>query len=147
MRSTLIFHGITESEQSDAWEDVSKNLVNLLAHKLDLDHYQLGLQLSRAYPITKSDFDKDCRPIYDQLINWRYMYNIRRRLIALYKARSQSNANFFSKTLTNRRNNALVRRKDILKESPDLQIHLEFPAKLMGKKRYSCDRYELLGEF
>ena len=113
MRSTLIFHGITESEQSDAWEDVSKNLVNLLAHKLDLDHYQLDLQLSRAHPIPKSDFYKDCRPVYAQLINWRYMYNIRRRLIALYQPRSQSNFKIFSKTLTNRRNNALVRRKEI----------------------------------
>ena len=62
MRSTLIFCGIPESEQSDAWEDVSKNLVNLLAHKLDLDHYELDLQLT-AHFTPKSDFDKGCRPI------------------------------------------------------------------------------------
>ena len=49
MRSILIFRRIPESEQNDAWEVVSKNLVNRLAQKLDLDHHDLDLQLSRAH--------------------------------------------------------------------------------------------------
>ena len=50
----------------------------------------------------------------------------------------------FSKTLTNRKNNEI---KEILKKSPDLQICLELPAKLLGKRRYLRDRYEFLEEF
>ena len=49
MRSILIFRSIPESEQNDAWEVVSKNLVNRLGQKLDLDHHDLDLQLSRAH--------------------------------------------------------------------------------------------------
>ena len=49
MRSILIFRRIPESEQNDAWEVVSKNLVNRLAQKLDLDHHDLDLQLSREH--------------------------------------------------------------------------------------------------
>ena len=45
MRSILIFRRIPESE----WEVVSKNLVNRLAQKLDLDHHDLDLQLSREH--------------------------------------------------------------------------------------------------
>lgn len=40
----------------------------------------------------------------------------------------------FSKTLTNLRNCALVRQKEILKEAPELQIHFEFPDKVMVRK-------------
>ena len=36
---------------------------------------------------------------------------------------------------------------EIPKESPDLSIFLDFPAKLMGKKRHSRDKYKLLEEF
>ena len=43
MRSTLIFRRIPESMYP---KNVSKNLVNLLAHKLELDHYKLDLELS-----------------------------------------------------------------------------------------------------
>ena len=41
----------------------------------------------------------------------------------------------FSKSITNRRNQSLLRRKEIIKESPDLFVFLDFPAKIMGKKR------------
>ena len=33
MRSTLIFRGVPENEQSDAWEDVSRHLVSLLLNR------------------------------------------------------------------------------------------------------------------
>ena len=36
---------------------------------------------------------------------------------------------------------------EITKELPDLSIFLDFPAKLMGKKRHSRDKYKLLEEF
>ena len=69
-----------------------------------------------------------------------------RRLIALYASKKSKIivAQMFSKTLTNRKNNEI---KEILKKLPDLQIYLEFPAKLMGKRRHLRDRYELLEEF
>ena len=37
MRSTLIFRGVPEGEQSDSWEDVSMYLSEYLTNKLDID--------------------------------------------------------------------------------------------------------------
>ena len=69
MRSTLIFRGIPESEQSNTRKDVFKNLVNPLTDKLDLDHCELKLQLSRTRCTLTSDFDKGYKPIYAQFFN------------------------------------------------------------------------------
>ena len=80
MRPTLTFLVIIlESEQSNAWQDYSKNLVKLLAQKLDLDHFELDLQVNKAHCSPKSDFNKGCRPIYAQLFNWCYADDIQRR--------------------------------------------------------------------
>ena len=53
----------------------------------------------------------------------------------------------FSKSLKNRRNQSLLRRTEIIKESPDLFVFLDFPVKLMGKKMHSRENYKLLEEF
>ena len=84
MRSTLIFRGTPESEQSDVWEDVSKNLVNRLCD-MQTRSSPLRVQsaINTAHRSPKSDFDKGCRPIYAQFVNWRYADNLQRRLIAL----------------------------------------------------------------
>ena len=50
----------------------------------------------------------------------------------------------FSKSLRNLRNQALLRRKEIIKRSSDLSVFLDFPAKLVGKKRHSREKYKLL---
>ena len=74
--------------------------------------------------------------------------DISKKLIALH-ARKKSKVTalkMFSKSLTNRRNQALLRRKEIIKELPDLSVILDFPAKLMGKKKYFREKYILLEE-
>ena len=75
VRLTLIFRGKPELEKSDAWEDAPKSLVNLLAHKLDLDHYELDLQLGRANYTPESNFDKGyCIVLYYNLFIVKKMY-------------------------------------------------------------------------
>ena len=53
----------------------------------------------------------------------------------------------FSKELTQRRNEALIKRKEILQESPELNIYLEFSACLMAKKKKSRDKYKKVERF
>ena len=53
----------------------------------------------------------------------------------------------FTKRLTTRRNEALKRRKELLKKDPTFQIYLEYPAKLMGKKRNTKEKYRVIEIF
>ena len=139
MRSTLIFRGVPETEYNDTWEEVTQNLISVLAKKLRLDPAELDLQISRAHRTPKSPEDNsNSRPIFAQFVNWRYADDIRRSLIRLH-ANKESKiivSQMFSKELTQRCNEALKRRKEILAaESNDLNIYLEFPARLMARKK------------
>lgn len=49
MISTLIFRGVPKSEKKDSWEDASQNRVSLLPAKLNLDCYELNMQISSAH--------------------------------------------------------------------------------------------------
>ena len=51
----------------------------------------------------------------------------------------------FTKRLTTRRNEALKQREELLEKDPILQIFLEYPAKLMGKKRNTKEKYRVIG--
>ena len=114
-----------------------------------MDYYQLDLQISRAHRTTKNESESVCRSIFAQFVNWRYADDVRRRLIKLHAAK-QSNitvTQMFTKQLTTRGNKALKRRKDLLEEDPTLQIYLEYPAKLMGKKRNTKEKYRVIEIF
>ena len=143
MQSTSIFQGVPENEQSDAWEDVSRHLVSLLSSRLNLNYDELDLQLSRAHRTPKTTEDNDTRPIFAAFVNWRYADDISKRMIRLHTERKFkiTVSQMFSKQLTKILNKALKERKEMIQESPELDIYLEFPAHLMAKKKHSRDKY------
>ena len=104
------------------------------------------MQESRAQRTPKSVHDNNGRPIFVQFVNWCYAEDIRKKLTELHTNNKSkvTVSQMFSKNLKNCRNQSLLRRKEILKESPDLSVFLDFPAKLMGKKRQSREKYKLL---
>ena len=53
----------------------------------------------------------------------------------------------FTKRLTTRMNEALKWRKELLEEDPTLQMYLEYPAKLMGKKRSTKEKHRVIEIF
>ena len=53
----------------------------------------------------------------------------------------------FSKELAQKRNGTLRKRKEILLESPELNIYLEFPASLMTKKKNNREQYKQIKRF
>ena len=117
MRSTLIFCGVPESEKkNDSWEEVFQNLVGLLVAKLNLDHYELNMQISHAYRTLKSENNSNCQPIFAQFISWRYANEVRRKLIQLHATRKSkiTISQMFSKELTQQHNNVLKQRKAML---------------------------------
>ena len=82
-------------------------------------------------------------------MNWRYTEDIQKKLIGLHENNKSrmTVSQMFSKNLTNCRNQALLRRKEILKGLSNLSVFLHFAAQLMGKKRHSSEKYKLLEEF
>ena len=101
--------------QSDSWEDVLRYLSEHLANKLGKDFYDVDMQASRAHYTPKSAHDNKCRPIFVQFVNWRYAEDIYKKLIGIY-ANNKSKvkvSQMLSRSLANRRNQALLRKKEI----------------------------------
>ena len=150
MRLTLIFRGIPEEKQNDSSENVTKHLVNTLVKKLRLDYYELDLQISRAHGTPKNESESVSRLTFAQFVNWRYADSVRRRLIKLHAAKQSyiTVTQMFTKRVTARRNEVLKQHKELLEEDPTLQIIcLQYPAKLMGKKRNTKEKYRVIEIF
>ena len=121
----------------------------LLAAKLNLDRYELNMQISRAHRPLKSEDNSNCQPIFAQFVSWRYTDEIRRKLIQLQATRKSkiTVSQMPSEELTQRRNNASKRRKEMLQQSNDLIIYLLYRSRLTVRKRNSRKMYKQIKVF
>ena len=156
MRSTLIFKNIKE-ERKETWEDTARILTNFIVEDLKLSYRydEIDNQISRAHRGSSEDSNDNQtdhqghRAIYAQFVNWRTAEGIRNRVIEL-NSKKQTPVivnQMFSKELTKRRNQTLKKRKEILQNDNELQIKLEFPAKLMSRNKHIKGKWEILQTF
>ena len=157
MRSNLVFKGIREEAGGENnWEATSQVLADFITNNLGLPYtdHQIDMQISRAHRTNDKKNNhknkKDPRPIIAQFVNWRIAEEVRNKVIQLNAANKLQNVyvnQMFSKDLTERRNNALIKRKEHIKEHPNLQIKLDFPATLKYRERGSNSKWLVLGEY
>ena len=155
MRSNLIFKGIPE-ESKETWDDTSQLLAGFITENLNLPYSfdQMDMQISRAHRTNDTESSRrknksEPRPIIAQFINWRVAEEVRQKIIHL-NSRNQLRVivnQMFSKELTERRNNALIKRKEYLILHPDLQIKLDYPAALKSHQKGQNNKWLILEEF
>ena len=143
MRSNLIFKGIPE-ESKETWDDASQLLACFITENLNLLYSfdQMDMLISRAHRTNDTDSSRwnnesEPRPIIVQFINWRVAEEVRQKIIHL-NLRNQLKAivnQIFPKELTERKNNALIKRKEYLRLHPDLQINSDYPATLKSYQK------------
>ena len=154
MRSNLIFKGIPE-ESKETWNDTSQLRADFITENLNLPYSfdQMDMQISRAHRTNDTDSSRrneksEPRPIIAQFVNWRAAEEVRQKVIHL-NSRNQLKVivnQMFSKELTERRNNALIKRKECLRLHPDLQIKLDYPATLKARQK-GQNKWLILEEF
>ena len=145
LRNTLIFKNLPE-ENNETWEDTCRVLTKFIHSKFDLpyDKEFIDGQISRAHRGEADNFRneeesenqwKGPKPIFAQIVNWRLAEKI--EIIKLHaQKRTKVTVNqMYSKQLTARRNDALKRRYDMMKNDKTIQVKLDFPAVLKSKKR------------
>ena len=138
MRSNLIFKGITE-ESKVTWDDTSQLLAGFITENLNLPYSfdQLDMQISRAHRTSDNNSSRrnnksEPRPIIAQFVNWRVAKEVWQKIIHLHSRNHLKVIvnQMFSKELTKRRNNALIKRKHYLRLHPGIQVKLDYPATL-----------------
>ena len=123
MRSNLIFKGTPEVSK-ETWDDTSQLLAGFITESLNLPHSfdQMGMHISRAHTTNDTDSSRrnsksESRTIISIFINWRIAEEVRQKIIHP-NSRNQLKVivnQMFSKELTKRRNNALIKKKRIPK--------------------------------
>ena len=98
----------------------------------------MGMQISRAHRTNDTDSIRrnnksEPRPIIAQFVNWRVAEEGRQKIIHLNSRKVIVNQ-MFSKELTERRNNALIKRKEYLRFHPDLQKKLSSKIKVAPER-------------
>ena len=109
----------------------------------------MDMQISRAHTtsdVTSShrNSKSELRPIIAQFVNWRVLedkhLSSRNQLkVIVYQ--------MFSKELTERRNNAMIQRKEYLRLHPDIQIKLDYPATLKFCQKGQSNKLLMLEKF
>ena len=147
MRNTLIFKNLLE-DNNKTWEDTSRVLTKSIHSKLDLayDKEFIDRQISRAHRGGAEHFRneeenenqwKGPKPIFAQIVNWQLAEEIKTEIIKLHaqKRKKVTVSQMHSKQLAARRNDALKRRHEMMKNDKTIQVKLDFPAVLKSKKR------------
>ena len=102
---------------------------------------QMDMQISRAHrtndSVSRRKNKSEPRPVIAQFTNWRAAEEVRQKIIHL-NSRNQLKVivnQMFSKERTERRNNAIIKRKEYLRLHPDLHIKLDYPATLKSRQK------------
>ena len=112
------------------------------------------MQITRAHRTNGTDSSRrnnksEPTPIIEQFVNWRVAEEVQQKITHL-SSRNQLKFIFnqmFSKELTKRRNNALIKRKEYLRLHTEIQIKLDYPATLKSCQKGQNNNCLILKEF
>ena len=160
MRNTLIFRNLPE-ENNETWEDTCGLLGSYIYSKLNLPYDQdtIDSQISRAHRgseekksrnvVEDSNPRQGPKPVFAQFVNWRFAEEVKAGIIKL-NAQKRTNVtvnNMYSKELTARKNEALKRRREMIKNNKNIHVRLDYPAMLKSKKKGTRENWVTVENF
>ena len=132
MRSTLIIHGIPQSENKKSWDDTANTFASYLAANLGWEKQAVLEDIERIHRGTKKGNSKrqGPLPIFVKFISWKSFQNVLSAIIKVNKDRqiSVTAHQMYSKQTQIRQN---------FKNDPnkkDWSCYIKYPGKLLVKK-------------
>lgn len=153
MRGNVIAKGIPEAENED-WDATKDILADHLAALSNESSATVADKLDRVHRGGKKEGTKP-RHIYANFIystdaSYYVSLAVKKAVDAHNKgdpAPTWRMDNQYSKKLTERRDKALVHRKELLKKKAYAQCRLVYPAKLLGRKDKNAKKWDFIEEF
>jgi hypothetical protein len=133
LRDHLTFHGIPRVQQGEkTWENTTELLAKWLADNMDKgkDFAYYDAHIERAHRGPRNPEKPGPAPIFCKMW-WRTAESIRHSLRDKHNG-VQIKDKYHAKTQT-RRNNAMLHRQEIRKNSPTTKCHVAYPARVMVK--------------
>ena len=149
MRSTLVFQNIDGTDKT--WQETTNLLVTTLHEVLGDACEVIDDHLDRVHRAKNKPTHKPNAPkaIIAKFTNWRFADYVKHTLI---RAKIAGNTDItvsqlYSKKVNERRSKAFSHRTALKEKDPNMMYYVEYPAKLMGKKKGSKKSYEVIKEF
>ena len=136
LRQTLVFKGIKEAPK-ETWESTKQLLATTISNNVGTSYnnaYQLLNRVQRSGP-TDNPQKRGQRDIYANLHNWDHCERLVRDFRHL-NIRGQTNVRVdykYGPLTTNRRTQAMEKRKELKAEGKILSGYVKYPAQLMAK--------------
>lgn len=155
MRSTLIFRDIPfDPKTENSWEDTKVKLSSEISnHCPSLRFDQIKNSIDRCHRNLNRNpppNNKSVPSISVKFKTWKDSNDTLQRIIEQNKSKKNKHINVsqqYSEQTTKRRNEALKRRKELMKENQNKEFRLIYPAKLLARKKHSKEQFELVEEF
>ena len=147
LRQTLVFTGIPE-EKNESWDDTFDLLARTISKNLGISFNKAGNMLNRVHRGRPTDNLNKPRPIYAALYRWSDCEDILEEFRSLNISRKSSiRASYkYGPRTTQRRNLALMERKNLKDTGVISSGYLQYPAKLFGKV-VGSQKYTLIKDF
>ena len=150
LRSTLIFSGIAQ-DKDETWDDTTTKLVSKLTKILpQIQEENIRAKIERAHRAKSSS------NIIAKFLSWKDSELVKSALINYNNNPDNKHgkhgelfyvSQMYSKDITERRNNALKLRKELIRLNPNTSYILVYPAKLMSRPKGIKEDLKLVEEF
>jgi hypothetical protein len=142
LRDHITFHGIPKEGPERSCDETTHVLCKWLAANTDKDYDYYDTAIERAHRGPRNP-EKSGPPSVFCKIRWRVAEKLRWSLRG--HAVVELKDKYCQDTQT-RRNQAMLKRKDLRKETPDIKCHVAYPARVMVKK-HGEERYNVVTTF
>ena len=152
MRSTLVVRGIAQDSDNESWEkttDILSSKINEITEG-QISVVEVKSFIERAHRI-KGELHRGSsgKPIIVKFNSWKSSELVKKSITnyARLKGGTIFVSQLYSKRINDRQYQARQYRKELFRENPDQNIFIQNPARLMGKKKGSAEKYRLLKSF
>ena len=152
MRKTLVVRGLPQTDDNESWDKTSELLskkIQEITENRITENETISI-IERAHRV-KGELKNGSRgkPIIVQFHSWKSSELIKKEITNYSKTRGGDVyvSQLYSKRINDRQYKARQYRKQLFEQNPEQNIYIQYPAKLMGKKKGSADKYRLIKEF
>ena len=137
MRKTLVFRNIRQPQQRESWNLAKQTLANGILNAMpELDKDYIISKIERAHKAKVSNYET-ILPVTAKFSDWTFSEQVKSSFIRTTKDKKDewhiTVSQMYSAALTKRRNNAMIKRKELRQDDHRIQAYVKYPAVLMVK--------------
>ena len=137
MRKTLVFKNIRQPQQRETWDQTKQILADEILNVMpELDKDFITRKIERVHRAKRNNYGT-ILPVIAKFSDWTFFKQVKSSFIKAAKDKKDETpiivSQKYSAALTKRRNNAMIKRKELRKDNHRIQTYVKYPAVLMVK--------------